>query len=188
VTRSVASRTQPKLECAAKGGWSSCWRYDAGYVSQTWDVVEVLGTEAEAGGSAPSKQGFPRRQTFCENVTTACRTDCSDRRGAVAHMRKDQFAARSRSSPSFHTIMSSASASDFARNFIRQRSRLMRLPHALGRPSRSRAVAGLLAAGAASFVAPAQATTVWEGKEVAAWPDLAPPRGCSPAAVKHREA
>lgn len=40
---------------------------------------------------------------------------------------------------------------------------------------RSHVIAGLLAAAGSSFIARAEATIVWEGKEVAAWPDLPSP-------------
>lgn len=66
--------------------------------------------------------------------------------------------------------------SSFARKSVPLRSDTPRLGAIVGRRGPLSTIAALLAAAGSSFVAPAQATIVWEGKEVAAWPDLpAPP-------------
>ena len=63
-------------------------------------------------------------------------------------------------------------APHFARNVGPRRSAPGRLAGFLGARWRFRTVVGLLAAAGSSFVARAEATIVWEGKQVAAWPDL----------------
>jgi hypothetical protein len=49
---------------------------------------------------------------------------------------------------------------------------------------RFRALVSLLAAAGSSFVARAEATIVWEGKEVAAWPDLPAPLNAAPGGAQ----
>ena len=68
-----------------------------------------------------------------------------------------------------------ALSSYLARNVVPRRSAPRRLARFLGARWRFRASVGLLAAAGFSFVARAEATIVWEGKEVAAWPDLPAP-------------
>jgi M6 family metalloprotease-like protein len=60
----------------------------------------------------------------------------------------------------------------FARGLVPQGFETNRLIGFLRIRRRVRAIGGLVATAVWSFVAPAQATIVWEGKEVAAWPDL----------------
>lgn len=60
----------------------------------------------------------------------------------------------------------------FARGVVQRGPGTSRHVAFLGPRRRFTAAAGLLVAAASSIVAPAQATIVWEGKEVAAWPDL----------------
>jgi M6 family metalloprotease-like protein len=67
-------------------------------------------------------------------------------------------------------------SSNSPQKFGSRRSKARVLAAILGTRGGFRTVVGLLAAaGASSFAVQAEATIVWEGKEVAAWPDLPPP-------------
>jgi M6 family metalloprotease-like protein len=63
-------------------------------------------------------------------------------------------------------------SSQFARKFMPRRPETSQLVGFLGARALCKPIVGLLAAAGLSLAAPARATIVWEGREVAAWPDV----------------